>query len=61
MTEEKIKDKSKKVGSGLTSLDDLPSLTSGRGGGVLKSPENGKYCLLNIVGQFYQVLYIRSS
>nr|KAI8758666.1 FGFR1 oncogene partner-like isoform X5 [Biomphalaria glabrata] len=40
VTEEKIKDKSKKVGSGLTSLDDLPSLTSGRGGGVLKSPEN---------------------
>ncbi|XP_055890131.1 centrosomal protein 43-like isoform X6 [Biomphalaria glabrata] len=40
VTEEKIKDKSKKVGSGLTSLDDLPSLNSGRGGGVLKSPEN---------------------
>ncbi|KAK0052565.1 FGFR1 oncogene partner-like isoform X5 [Biomphalaria pfeifferi] len=40
VTEEKIKDKSKKVGSGLTSLDDLPSLTSGRTGGVLKSPEN---------------------
>ncbi|KAH9503680.1 hypothetical protein Btru_067143 [Bulinus truncatus] len=28
------------MGNGMTSLDDLPSLTSGRSSGLLKSPEN---------------------